>query len=391
MKESITRITLIDALRGASLFGILLANILIFQFGMWGKDEIQLYSLSNSNTVAYKFIKVFIEGSFMPIFTFLFGYSMVKMKEKLENHHLKYKRYFVRRFLMLLLLGILHSTFLWEGDILTFYGMMGFFLLLFLNRRMKTIFIWAIILLCLTPLIGYGQLEETKQEQAKMEEYVLDTIQTYSSGSYTEITDHRNNELPMDVSPGLLILILAFIPFMSAPLFLFGIYSAKIGLFTQPALEKRQYIIGMVLVPIGLILKSFNIFSPDFNWSGVLGMLGANLLSLGYIFLFAFLFHILKGKKVKNAFANVGKLSLTNYLMQTVICTTIYYGYGFGLFGHTNLFTGIFLALCIFCLQVIASTFYLKISSQGPVERVLRIVTNFSFRSTLKKKETISL
>ncbi|WP_253958201.1 DUF418 domain-containing protein [Metabacillus halosaccharovorans] len=385
------RIDMIDAIRGASLFGILLANMLIFQYGIWGKDEINLYSLSQANHTVYHVIKIAIEGSFMPIFTFLFGYSIVKIKEKLEGKVLKYKRYFVRRFLALLLLGILHGTYLWEGDILTFYGMMGFFLLLFLNRKSNTILIWAVILLCLTSLLGYGGYEETKKEQEQMETYVRDTIEIYSTGTYSEIKEHRNNEIPLDISDGLFLFILALAPLISAPLFLLGIYSAKIELFTMPQLEKKQYKLGSVLIPVGLALKSCSIFFPHFNWSEVFNFIGANLLSIGYIFLFAFLFTLSKEGIIKRAFISVGKLSLTNYLMQTIICTTIYYGYGFGYFGKSSLIEGITLAIGIFMIQMIASTLYLRIAKQGPIERVLRIVTNFSIKGPKSKKQTVSM
>lgn len=385
------RIDMIDAMRGASLFGILLANMLIFQYGIWGKDEISFYSLSQANHTAYHVIKIAIEGSFMPIFTFLFGYSMVKMKEKLEGKALKYKRYFVRRFLALLLLGILHGTYLWEGDILTFYGMMGFFLLLFLNRKSNTILIWAVILLCLTSLLGYGGFEETKKEQKQMETYVRDTIEIYSTGTYPEIKEHRNNEIPLDISDGLFLFILALAPLISAPLFLLGIYSAKIELFTIPQLEKKQYKLGSILVPVGLALKSCSLFFPDFNWSEVFHFIGANLLSIGYIFLFAFLFILSKEGMIKKAFISVGKLSLTNYLMQTIICTTFYYGYGFGYFGKSSVIEGITLAIGIFIIQMIASTLYLRIAKQGPIERVLRIVTNLSIKGPNNRKQTASM
>lgn len=385
------RIDMIDAMRGASLFGILLANMLIFQYGIWGKDEISFSSLSQANHAAYHVIKIAIEGSFMPIFTFLFGYSMIKMKEKLEGKALKYKRYFVRRFLALLLLGILHGTYLWEGDILTFYGMMGFFLLLFLNRKSNTILIWAVILLCLTSLLGYGGFEETKKEQEKMETYVKETIEIYSTGTYLEIKDHRNNEIPMDISDGLFLFILALAPLISAPLFLLGIYSAKIELFTMPQLEKKQYKLGSLLIPVGLALKSCSLFFPHFNWSEVFNFIGANLLSIGYIFLFAWLFTLSKKEIIKQAFMSVGKLSLTNYLMQTIICTTIYYGYGFGYFGKFSVIEGITLAIGIFMVQIIASTFYLRIAKQGPIERFLRIITNFSIKDPKSKKQIVSM
>ena len=135
MKTS--RVKAIDALRGFSLLGILLANMLIFQYGIWGKDELQYYSVSPTDKVFYYVIKIFVESSFMPIFTFLFGYSMIKMNQSLQMKGMKIKRTFIKRSIILVVIGFLHSEFLLEGDILLFYGCMMIFLLMFLNLLLK--------------------------------------------------------------------------------------------------------------------------------------------------------------------------------------------------------------------------------------------------------------
>ncbi|MED4452677.1 DUF418 domain-containing protein [Metabacillus fastidiosus] len=379
------RIRSIDGIRGLSLLGILLANMLIFQYGMWGKDEMELYSLNSINHIFYLFTKIAVEGSFMPIFTFLFGYSMIKMNESLKAKGLKTKRYFVRRYIMLLAFGILHGTFLWEGDILAFYGMVGFFLLLFLNRKRKTIFIWAIVLLFLIPFLGYGNTDFTGEEKAQIIHYVKTTIDVYGSGSYAEIMAHRD-VMPLDFPPALVIFMLLLIPFVSAPLFLFGMYAAKINMFTEPNLEKKQYLVGAMLIPAGLLLKSSLYIAPDFPWSGVLNTLGASLLALGYIFAFSLMYAKMKESIILRGFESVGKLSLTNYLLQSVICTTIFYGYGFGLFGKLGIGFGIVIAVFIYILQMIASYYYLKIAKIGPIEILLRMWTNFSFKGNVKEK-----
>lgn len=114
------RVRIIDGLRGFSLVGILMANMLIFQYGIWGSQEMDLYALPDYEMTAYKLVKIFVEGSFMPIFTFMFGFGMIKMQQSLAAKGLRQKRYLTRRFLMLIGLGFLHSYFLWEGDILGF-------------------------------------------------------------------------------------------------------------------------------------------------------------------------------------------------------------------------------------------------------------------------------
>ena len=83
------RVSVIDGLRGFSLIGILIANMLIFQYGMFGKDRIENFPLSSGDHVAYVWTKIFVESSFIPIFMFLFGYSIIKLKEQLEKNDKK--------------------------------------------------------------------------------------------------------------------------------------------------------------------------------------------------------------------------------------------------------------------------------------------------------------
>lgn len=386
------RVSTIDGMRGFSLFGILLANMLIFQYGLFGKDAIEFFSLSSTDLGAYNAIKVLVEGSFMPIFTFLFGYSMVKMKESLERKGVKVKRYFVRRFLLLWFLGFLHSHFLWEGDILAFYGMMGFFLLLFLNRKKKTLMIWGVLLLVITSLMGYGgPIEETVKEKEQATHYYETTLKVYGSGTYTEIMNHRLNELPpLGVPEEFFVFIFLLLPFISAPLFLFGMYAAKANWFANPLSERSMYLKGILLfLPIGILLKMFPYIAPEHNWAGVGAAIGQSLLSLGYIFLFAYSYTKVPKWRVLNVFEQVGKLSLTNYLMQTVICTTIFYGYGFGQFGKLGMLNSIILALGIYAFQAAASYYYLQKFKRGPIETLLRIWTNFSWDGRVRVKEKL--
>lgn len=83
--KKLQRIRVADALRGLSLAGIFLANLLIFQYGLSGKEYIEFYHLNVVNTGAFHFIKIFIEGSFMPIFAILFGFSLDKMYQSMKR------------------------------------------------------------------------------------------------------------------------------------------------------------------------------------------------------------------------------------------------------------------------------------------------------------------
>ena len=94
--EGKERVRIIDVIRGFSLLGILMANMLIFQYGLYGKDKLGLFHPSAWDIGAHKLLQIMIEGSFMPIFMFLFGYGLYKMKDSLVSKGLKYKRYLSR-------------------------------------------------------------------------------------------------------------------------------------------------------------------------------------------------------------------------------------------------------------------------------------------------------
>lgn len=124
-----------------------------------------------------------------------------------------------------------------------------------------------------------------------------------------------------------------------------------------------------LFVPVGLLLKGIIIF--DTPYSLFIYSAGTFVLAIGYIALFAWLFSRYQ-TQMNDYFAPIGKLSLTNYLMQSFICTLIFYGYGFGLFGTLGVFVGILLSVIIYGIQLKASQLYLKRFSLGPVETILR-------------------
>ncbi|HAU33860.1 DUF418 domain-containing protein [Lysinibacillus sp. FSL R5-0849] len=375
------RITFIDTMRGFSLFGILMANLLIFQFGMYGKDELK--NLSTLDNGALYFVKIVIEGSFMPIFTILFGFSLIKLIESIRRKKNKSRLSVLRRATGLIALGLLHSIFLWEGDILFSYGCMTLFLIPFINRKPKTLFIWAGILFVLTTALTYDSMEATKKEQKELDTYIEQANDVYANGSYLEIFDFRANaEVPGMEDPSFIFIVLIFAPMFYAPLFLFGMALAKKQAFTKMDEEVKWYKLGALLVPIGLACKSVSFIESDF--SSILLMGGSQLLALGYVSLAALLYKTRPVQLLAPAFESVGKLSLTNYLLQTIICTTVFYGYGLGLYGKLGVFGGILFGIIVYSLQCVLSLAYLKKFKRGPFETVLRVWTNWSWTGQVK-------
>ncbi len=386
------RTTVIDAIRGFSLLGILMANILIFQYGVYGKDELHLFNPTSWDLIGHDMLKIFVEGSFMPIFSFLFGFSMIKMKDSLTAKGLKFGRNIVRRSILLIILGFLHSL-LWEGDILLFYGTITFFLLMFVNRKPKTLMIWGSVFLLLSIGISYGSYNPTPEDAQRMMSYVKETIDLYGTGTYSEIMYHRINSDPLGL-PGWVVPIVLFIlvPLILGALFLFGMAAAKRGRFMSPGTEKKLYLrYAVICVPVGIAAKTMSvILGTGHTWSTLMQAAGGQILAIGYIYLFAFLYaHSSEKSVIVRSFEAVGRMSLTNYLMQTFICVLIFYGFGIGLFGKLGVLPGILLALMIYTAQAVFSLLILNRFRIGPVEWLLRIGTYWSWsgRPKLRRQQ----
>ncbi|MGS0489878.1 DUF418 domain-containing protein [Bacillus paranthracis] len=306
------RIRIIDALRGFSLLGILLANVVIYSYGL----------LDTPNDQVKKIIMILTEGSFMPIFTFLFGYSLIKLVESLKRRNKHVRWHLTRRFAMLLLLGTLHAT-LWQGDVLLTYGIIGFLLLFIIEKKPRTLIIIGISLFLLS---------------------ILTNSQTM-------------------------------------PLFLFGIAAAKKNVFVCVEQEFVWYKRGLILIPIALIMKYIGIMHFENKLSLFVLNIGSLLLAIGYIAAFSLIFMYFSKMQIFKWFENVGKTSLTNYIMQTVIFVC---GYHIGLFKNLDSISLIFVSLIIYAIQCFISSLYVKKYKYGPLENLLRKWTYWSWKITSK-------
>ncbi|WP_289889805.1 DUF418 domain-containing protein [Virgibacillus pantothenticus] len=389
------RITVVDQLRGFSLLGILIANMLIFQYGMYGKDELEYFSVSKFDDITHHLIEIFIETSFMPIFAFLFGYGMMKMKEKLEEKHLPVKRYLARRFLLLSIIGYFHGAYLWEGDILLIYGIIGFILLLFLKRRTKTILIWAIALLFITTFLSYGgkEVDLSTEDTSAMEDYIAKSKTVYQNGSYADILAFSSEDPLFEMfTEEELAATLLITPFLLLPMFLFGMYAANRRWFINlDRYQKRWRRLAILFILSGIVLKSLSLIIDGEGMTSLCFSLGGPVLAFGYIFAFSLLFHRKSHDIVVKGFEAVGKLSLSNYLLQTIVCVSIFYGYGLGLFGKLGVLTGVGLSIVVFAIQMVLSFYYIKRFRSGPFEKIMRIWTYLSWSGKLNVKHEIQL
>lgn len=385
------RIEILDVLRGLAVGGILIGNMQWFSgYGMVPPILEQQAPLIDQ--VTHFLVHFFVEGKFYSIFSFLFGFGFALQIARARERGDTNASVFKRRLFWLFIIGAMHAFLLWAGDILSVYAVMGFLLLLFRNKSDKSLLKWAFWLM-VVPILTYILIyflfvafvppETVAGFDAMQMEMWNNALQTISHGSYLHIFTHFNLEF---VAGRWAALILQMRMPKILAMFLLGFYAYRRGYFQD--LSKHKQFIRRALV-YGLILGAVGNFAlaalagnearfPPTPAAvvGVIGYaVGVPALALFYIAFVATLWQHEACRKTLTVLAPVGRMALTNYLLQTVTCITMFYGYGFGQFGRFGATASTLIALGIFLVQIFISTLWLKYFAYGPMEWIWRQLT----------------
>ncbi|MBN8252269.1 DUF418 domain-containing protein [Priestia flexa] len=391
------RIIMLDVIRGFALFGILLVNMPAFHSPNFIN---QLYSVDvpyeGLDAVVYAFLQLFVQVKFFTIFSFLFGVGFYLFMKRAEAKGLRMKSLFFRRASILLIIGLLHLIFLWFGDILHLYAVGGFLLVAFYNRMPKTLIKWAfsllaiyLALLSMTFFIPVDMMDELGLGNA---DDVLPTyIYMYESAPYLEWLSYR---IKVEVIP-----ILINIPFTLIPVFaffLFGLYAGKKGIFEgsayAPFIKKVQIVTGTLSIPfvICLFLLLQGLWDVGVYKSAATDLfknLSGFSLCFFYMATLTRLLQLDAWKKRLSWLQFVGRMALTNYLAQTVICFTLFNI--FNLYNHVSLSLGTAIAIVIFIAQAAWSKAWFNSFQFGPMEWLWRTFT-YGHISPLRRQSKAS-
>ena len=391
------RIVLLDVLRGLAIFGILMVNMQIFYRPVSHMLAGYPGFVSVADTISEIVIKFFFEGKFYVIFSMLFGYGFWLFINKPAPEGKSTIPVFRRRVFFLLLFGVLHVVLLWAGDILVFYALFGFLLIAFRRKSERGLLRWAFwlaiipvvlmiffvgltMLAMMNPEAGEAVDASLQERMNFMESILGKATAAYSSGSFGEIVSVRLTEYQL-LLPG----IFFFYPMVFA-MFLVGVWAARKGIIRNPEYHlpffRKVFWRGLA---VGLLANTVYTYSY-FHTSAAMANIYAVLLTAGHIiggisFGMAYVSAIVllanKGRLsgFGSLMAPVGRMALTNYLMQSIICTTIFLSYGFGLFGSITAWQGILLTMIIFGFQVYFSRLWLRHFSYGPFEWLWRSLT----------------
>ncbi|MGZ4818821.1 MAG: DUF418 domain-containing protein [Terriglobales bacterium] len=407
------RISLIDVLRGLALFGIIVANMRGFAGPLASYFRPNLVWNTRVDFWVQAGIDTFVQGKFITIFAFLFGVGFVLQFTRAEKRHGRFVRVYVRRLFALLLIGALHQLLFWWGDILISYALGGFLLILFRKRKNKTILIWALALLFL-PIAGAGgyalyghfraqspeKLEQSRkkavEKRQKTEAEMWKTVKVYQTGGYVAIFKERLGELKHEAQSQ------PFVVAVTLPIFLLGFWVWRQGIFQDPGahreLLKKGLIIGAVVgIPMNVAFTwGANLYSnqvlvgpptPFMIFGFFLAVVGRPLLSMSYACAVGLLFLSETWQRRIMPFAAIGRTALSNYLLQTVVGTTIFYGYGGRLFAGVHLAWLLVLSVVIYALEVPLSRWWLSRHRFGPAEWIWRRMTYG--KGQLAKRDTL--
>ncbi|NTU79252.1 MAG: DUF418 domain-containing protein [Chloroflexales bacterium] len=387
------RLANVDVLRGFALFGILLVNIALFK----APAIVQAAAPAATNALdqlAAQAINLFAEGKFFTLFSFLFGFGVAAQLVRARQHGVPFASRYLRRLLVLLLIGVAHATLLWYGDILVTYALLGFVLILLRDASPRTLLAWSLALLAgmtlllgaaivvvelqrADPVAGAAILAAEREQLASVQAEIARDTTLYREGSYWELVAARS--LP---PVGLIYnLVTQGIPVLA--MFLLGMYVGKGGILSDPpahhALLRRVRLWGLLL---GLTLSTLLVFAQTqlslFAGLGALLLahsLTGPLLAMGYAATIVLLHEQPRWRSLLAPLGAAGRMALTNYLLQTLVCTTLFYGYGFGLYGQVGAAQGAVLTAVIFVLQVAWSDWWLRRFQFGPVEWLWRTLT----------------
>jgi len=381
------RIQALDVLRGVAVAGILFANVLVF-FGLFviPPDRAAALPTADRDAIALFLENVLVSGKFYSVFSLLFGIGFgLQLARGGESALPRFKR----RLRILLAIGAIHALLIWAGDILMLYALLGFTMPWFARKSNRELLRWAVILLAVPTALYVAALgawtlagsgASPSQPESGMPANIMAIFEAMGRGGVKDA--FVGNLVFFAARWGDLIATMRFPKVLG--MFVLGLWAVRSGLALAPAAHRatlvRWSLLGLSVglpanVIAALALNRWPYLPPSAG--GLLGTVvqavGVPLLALGYAATIGLL--VVDGRRLISMFAPVGRMALTNYLMHSIICVVLSYGFGLGLWWRIGASTAIAIAIAIIALQVPLSAWWLSRYRFGPVEWIWRRLT----------------
>lgn len=378
------RINELDIFRGFAILGIFMVNILIMNVSFAYRGEWEAEQTGWLQRGSFFVLETVFYSKFFTIFSFLFGAGVA-----LQIQHAKQKgnysnTFFLRRFGTLFLFGIMHILFIWSGDILHLYGMLGLLLLLFFRGSAKVL-LWSAAVIFFFPF--YTLIFEQIVEWLSFDYSVplaslsrKDIFELKHHGSYLSGIILRLKEYAFAMG-----LIYSGITPVALTMMLLGGYVVKMGWLEDiynKLIKIRPYLIGALVI---LLIYRFILLywiSPSFEipFGSTLSItlviffqLSDIVISFTLLWLIGYLWNKGVFKQLLSPFQYVGRMALSNYISQSVIGYLIMRT--FNGYEYFSAFGCILLVLGVYLIQIILSKLWLAKFMFGPLEWLWRCIS----------------
>ena len=385
------RIQSLDFLRGFAVLGILFMNIQSYSMpGAAYLNPFAYGSLDGINWWVWLLSHIFTDQKFMSIFSMLFGAGVVLVTQRAGEKGVSQAGLHYRRTFWLLVIGLIHAHLIWYGDILVIYALCALFVYLFRKVRPVRTLIVGLLLIAVHSIFSlFGGFtfeywpQESRAEIAALwqpnDEEIQEEIAAVT-GSLSEQISH-NSAAALEMETGTFFYLFLW---RAGGLMLVGMALYKWGVFSAGR-SRRFYFRGLILsFLLGFPLIIFGVVHNNAaGWSYEYSMLigsqynywGSLFVSFGYICLVMLISLSGSFSRLRTRLAAVGRMALTNYIAQSLICVLLFYGIGLGLFGQVERIWQLVIVLVILLLQIAWSRPWLKRYRFGPLEWLWRSLT----------------
>jgi len=412
------RLFTVDVLRGFALLGILAMNIVGFGWPGAAYSDPTRAGGGGADLAAWFVNHLLFDGKMMTIFSMLFGAGLVMMNDRAEARGASLRGVYFRRIFWLLVIGATHSYLIWDGDVLFLYAECGLVLYFFRNLKPRTLAAVGLVLsLGLVPIVlGLGaatdalkrisarvdaqvaagetpsaldrklrdlwvdelQKEFTPNPQQQTKEWNKE-LEIYRGG-YIGIVKHRGWDVLMGQTVGFLLggfLFAAGRMFLGMGLMKLGVLGGERPLRFYAWTTAIGYGIGLPLMVVDAVEQVRHGFDESYFLHGgeLYNALGSLIVAMGHVGLVVLIVKSGALGWLTRRLAAVGRMALSNYLTHSIVCTTLFYGYGFGLFGKVGR-PGLWaIVLAIWAFQLVVSPVWLDRFRFGPAEWLWRSLT----------------
>jgi uncharacterized protein len=381
------RLPILDVLRGFALMGILIMNMPGFSYSGWHESDGSHYWPGAVDQLAEQVRDTLFSGKFNSLFSVLFGLGFtIQFTRMQEADPLHADSLYMKRLLVLFVVGVVHACVFWTGDVLHVYALLGIVLLFglrrFSDRSLVLVMVGCIVYPLLASLlrVAFVSKEFVASRVAMGKGFAATADAAYGAGSFVDALRENLRVMAHDYGD-LYSLWGTFGWYVAMTLtMLLGVLAGRRRWVQRipellPTIRRLTWImliLGLALSAVSQVIWQMNRTpGPSLikTFAGLCYNLSRPMVMVFYVLLIVQLFQKDALKPLFRPFALAGRMPLSNYLMQTLICTALFYNWGFGLWATVGPAWGFVLSLAIFfAVQVPISWWWLKSHDRGPME-----------------------